>query len=59
MVKDQYIPRLVIVSGLVINVFASYLLPKTGYDGVINSNILAGIGMGVMLLGVLLLFHFD
>lgn len=59
MVESQYIPRLVILLGLIIHATASYLLPWIGYEGVINLNLISIVGMGLILVGIALLFYYD
>lgn len=59
MIEDQYIPRIVILLGLIIHAVAAYLLPWIGYGGAASLNIVSIIGMVMMLVGVVLLFYFD
>jgi uncharacterized membrane protein len=55
----KYIPRIIILLGLIIHSISSYFLPWIGYQGLINLNIMTIVGMIIMLTGIVLLFYYD
>ncbi|WP_128476173.1 hypothetical protein [Halorussus pelagicus] len=59
MTERTYVPRIVILVGLTIDVTASYLLPRVGYDGTLDLTLLSLVGTGTLLAGIALLFYYE